>query len=168
MQRSENTWAAPAESRQTTSGSPSSSAGTGVPDTSSEYATGCQRERSAGWFPRADGDSVCVNSDCGFGARHEAELRDFVELTNVSRQLQEREQARPLARAEAVAELLEVPGEEASGIAVALARLVGELLGLSARGADRFDQRVLELAEARADRLGAGPDGEHHRQAGAL
>src|SRR3954453_5657105 len=100
MQRSENTWAAPAESRQTTSGSPSSSAGTGVSFTSSEDATGCQHERSAGWVPRADGGSVCVNSDCGFGARHETELGDLVELTDVARQLQEREQAGSLARAE--------------------------------------------------------------------
>ena len=49
-------------------------------------------------------------------------------------QLEEREQAGALARAEAVAELLESPGESRR-VAVALARLVGELLGLGAGGA---------------------------------
>ena len=51
----------------------------------------------------------------------------------VARELEERVEAGALARAEAVAELLEVAREEAGRIAVALGRLVRELLGLGAR-----------------------------------
>ena len=44
---------------------------------------------------------------------HEAQLGDHVELAGVARELEERVQAGALARPEAVAELLEVAGEEA-------------------------------------------------------
>ncbi len=74
----------------------------------------------------------------------------------------------PLARAEAVAELLEVAGEEPGGIAVARRGLVGERRRVGACGAHRGDERVLELDEARMQRLGRGPHREHHRQTGAL
>ena len=49
-----------------------------------------------------------------------------VELADVAGQLEEREEPGALARAEAVAELLEVAREEAGRVAVALARLVRE------------------------------------------
>jgi hypothetical protein len=49
-----------------------------------------------------------LSSDGGFGAGGEAELWDLVELADVPGQLEEREQAGPLARAEAVPELFEV------------------------------------------------------------
>src|SRR5439155_16131218 len=107
-------------------------------------------------------------SDCCLRPGDEAELRDLVELTDVSGKLEERQQAGALPRAEAVAELLEVAGEEAGRVAVALARLVGELLRLGAGGEDRVDQRLLELVEARGRRVGTSPDREDHRQAGPL
>jgi hypothetical protein len=84
---------------------------------------------------------------------HEPELRHLVELANVTRHLQEREQAGPLAGTEAVAQLLEVPGEEAGRIAVALARLEGELLRLRAGPPDRRNERVLERGHPRRDGL---------------
>src|SRR5919204_3331337 len=60
----------------------------------------------------------------------EAQLGNGFELAHVARQLEERQQPGALARAEAVAQLLEVAREEAWGIAVPLARLVRESLGL--------------------------------------
>src|SRR5215210_3951043 len=107
-----------------------------------------------------------LSSDGCFGTGHEAELRNLVELADVARELEERQQPRALARAEAVAQLLEVAREEAGRVAVALARLVREALGLGAGGEQRVDERLLELAEAGRDRLRARPDCEHHRQAG--
>ena len=98
----------------------------------------------------------------------EAQLGHLVELADVVCELEERVEAGALARAEAVAELLEVAGEEAGRVAVALRGLVREQLGLGARGAHRGDERVLELGEIRMRRLGRSPDREHHRQAGAL
>ena len=70
--------------------------------------------------------------DDGSG-RDEPQLRHLVELADVVRQLEERVEPGALARAEAVAELLEVAGEEAGRVAVALGCLVRERLGL-ARG----------------------------------
>src|SRR5437667_8768564 len=97
-------------------------------------------------------------SDYG-GARRcdEAQLRHLCELSDVARELEERVEAGALARAEPVAQLLEVPCQEPGGVAVALRRLVRELLGLRARGAHRRHQRVFELREARVRRLGSGP-----------
>src|SRR5437773_8732948 len=103
-------------------------------------------------------------SDGGFGAGDEAELRDLVQLAHVAGQLEEREQAGSLARAEAVAQLLEVPSEEARRVAVALARFVRQLLRLGAGDANRLDERLLEVGQSRGNRLRARPDGEHHRQ----
>ena len=90
------------------------------------------------------------------------------ELADITRHLQEGVEPRPLARAEAVAELLEVAREEAGRIAVARARLVREPLGLGAREPDRGDERLLELAQPFDDRLRRCPDREHHRQPRAL
>ena len=84
------------------------------------------------------------------------------------RELEEGHQAGTLPRAEAIAELLEVAGEEAGGIPVALARLVGQALRLGPRQPHRGDESVLQLREPGLQRLGAGPDGEHHRQPRAL
>ena len=94
----------------------------------------------------------------------EAQLRHGLEQPGVARELEERVEAGALARAEAVAELLEVAREEAGRIAVPLGRLVRELLGLGAREPHRGDERVLELREPLGERLRARPDGEHHRQ----
>src|SRR5205814_8558513 len=79
-----------------------------------------------------------------------------------------RQQPGTLARAEAVAKLLEVARQEAGRVAVAFARLVGEPLGLGAGMPYRSDERALQLGEAGRRVLGRGPDGEDHRQAGAL
>ena len=79
--------------------------------------------------------------------RDEAQLGHLVELAALVRQLEEREQPGALARPEAVAQLLEVAGEEAGRVAVALGGLVREPLGFGARGAHRRDERVLELGE---------------------
>ena len=79
----------------------------------------------------------------------EAQLGHLVELADVVRELEERVEPGALARPEAVAELLEVAREEAGRVAVALGGLVGERLGLGARGADRCDERLLELEQAR-------------------
>src|SRR5579884_2747719 len=56
----------------------------------------------------------------------EAQLGHRLEQAGVSGELEERVEAGPLARAEPVAELLEVAREEAGRIAVPLGRLVGE------------------------------------------
>ena len=58
----------------------------------------------------------------------EAQLGHLVELADLVGELEERVEAGALARAEAVAELLEVAGEEAGRVAVALGRLVRERL----------------------------------------
>ena len=76
--------------------------------------------------------------------------------------------ARALAGAEAVAELLEVAGEEAGRVAVALARLAGQPLGLGARPAMCVEERRLELGDSFGRRVGAGKDRIDHRQPGAL
>src|SRR5215210_8665543 len=109
-----------------------------------------------------------LSSDGCFGTGHEAELRNLVELADVAGELEERQQPRALARAEAVAQLLEVAREEAGRVAVALARLVREVLRLGAGGQHRVDQRLLQVREPLGDRLGARPDREDHREAGAL
>ena len=98
----------------------------------------------------------------------EAELGHALELADVARQLEERVEAGALARPERVAQLLEVAGEVAGRIAVALARLAREHLRLRARQPHRGDERVLELGDAVGDRLRRGPDREHHRQPGPL
>src|SRR6186713_801473 len=66
----------------------------------------------------------------------EAQVRDAVELADVSCELEEREERGAFSRAEAVAELLEVAGEEPGRIAIAVHRLVGEHLRLRAGLAD--------------------------------
>src|SRR5712691_8325963 len=104
----------------------------------------------------------------GHGLSDEAQLRHLIELVDVTRKLEEGHQARSLARPEAVAELLEVAREEARWIPVALARLVRERLGLRTREANRAHQRLFELGQSGAYRLGTRPDREDHRQAGAL
>src|SRR5689334_2770470 len=83
-------------------------------------------------------------------------------------ELEERQQARALPRAEAVAQLLEVTGQEPGRVAVPLARLVREPFGLGAREEYGVDQRRLELRQAGGHRLGACPDGEDHREARPL
>src|SRR5262249_36048247 len=85
-----------------------------------------------------------------FRSRHhrlsnEPELGHLVEPAGAARQLEEGHRARPPARPEAVAQLLEVAREEPGRIAVALARLVCELLGLGAREPHRRDESILEL-----------------------
>src|SRR5438105_3381857 len=80
-------------------------------------------------------DARC-RSDGGFGARREPKLGDHVELAHVAGELQEREQPGTLARAERIAQLLEVTGEEPGRVAVPLARLVREPLGLGAGETD--------------------------------
>src|SRR5205814_4486933 len=92
------------------------------------------------------------------GGLDEAELRHRLEQAGVARQLQERIEAGALARAEAVAELLEVAREEAGWIAVPLRGLVRELLGLGAREPHGRDQRVLELGEPFRERFRTRPD----------
>src|SRR5207249_5745803 len=86
----------------------------------------------------------------------------------VACELEERVQAGALARAEAVAELLEVAREEAGGVAVPLRRFERELLRLGAGETHRGDERVLKLGEPFRERFRTSPDGEHHRQAGPL
>src|SRR5207248_5916828 len=107
----------------------------------------------------------CDGCSCGLD---EAELRHRLEEPGVAGELEERVEAGPLARAEAVAELLEVARKETRGIAVPLGRLVGELLGLRTGEPHRSNERVLELREPFRERLGAGPDREHHGQPRAL
>src|SRR5437899_6012049 len=102
------------------------------------------------------------------GLSDEAELRHLVQLPRVVRELEEGHQAGALARTEAVAQLLEVPREETGRIAITLARLVGEPLGLGAGDAHGRDERILELGEPALQRLRTGPDREDHRQARAL
>src|SRR5579862_718155 len=77
--------------------------------------------------------SIALSSNSRNGstrALDEAELRHRLEQAGIARELEERVQAGALARAEAVAKLLEVAREEPGRIAVALGRLVRELLGL--------------------------------------
>src|SRR6266508_1258886 len=95
----------------------------------------------------------------------EPELRHVPELARVSRELEERDQPGSLAWAELIAELLEIARQEARRIAVPLARLEREALRLGARLPQGGDERSLERDDALGDRLGGGPDGEHHRQA---
>src|SRR6266567_368058 len=78
------------------------------------------------WIPRRS----CHR---GAGRLDEAELRHRLEQPGVARELEERVEAGALARAEAVAELLEVARKEAGRVAVPLGRLERELLGLGAR-----------------------------------
>src|SRR5207248_2976319 len=84
------------------------------------------------------------------------------------RELEKRVQAGTLARPEAIAQLLEVAGEEAGRVAVTLRCLEGELLRLSPGETNGRDERRLELREPLGERLGTGPHREHHRQARAL
>ena len=92
----------------------------------------------------------------------------MLELADVPRHLEKRVEAGLLARAEGVAQLLEVARQIAGGIAVALAGLPGEHLGLRPGEPDRGDERMLELGEPLDDRLRRRPDREDHRQACAL
>src|SRR5215210_1693951 len=70
--------------------------------------------------------------DAGRARRHETQLGDVLELADIARHLQEGVETGPLTRSERVAELLEVASQIARRIAVALARLVREHLGLRA------------------------------------
>src|SRR2546430_1125902 len=99
---------------------------------------------------------------------NEAELGHLVELAGLLRELEEGHQAGSLTRAEAIAQLLEVPGEEASRIPVALARLVRQAFRLGPRQAHGGDEGVLQLHEPGLQGLGARPDRKPHRQARAL
>ena len=99
-----------------------------------------------------DGDGAVTNRNSG----------TCVELAGLPRQLEERQQPRALARAEAVAELLEVAGEEACRVAVALARLAGELLRLGPAGAVRLEQRLLDRQDAVGRGVGAREHGVDH------
>ena len=90
------------------------------------------------------------------------------ELAHVARHLEELDQPLPLARAEAVAQLLEVAREEAGRVAVRLARLPRQPLGLGAGEPHGGDERVLEVDEPVDQRLGRRPDGEDHRQTGPV
>src|SRR6185312_5606121 len=67
----------------------------------------------------------------------EAKLRHDVQLTRQVRQLEEAHRALPLARAEVVAQLLEVPGEEAGRPAVLVGRPAGQPLRLRAGQRER-------------------------------
>src|SRR3954453_11254797 len=104
---------------------------------------------------------------CG-SRRDEAQFRNVVEIASVACHLEERVETCTFARAEAVAQLLEVTREESGWVAVALRRFVRELLGLRARSAQRLDERILELRQVGMRRLRRGPHGEHHRESGAL
>src|ERR687887_2031428 len=94
-------------------------------------------EQSGDLWRRLGQRSSTRRSDRGFDAGHEPKLGNLVQLAHVSRQFQECEQARSFARAKAVAQLLVVPRQEAGRIAVSLARLVCELLGLCAGDTNR-------------------------------
>src|SRR6185312_11770184 len=83
-------------------------------------------------------------------------------------ELEEGEEPGALAGAEAVAQLLEIASEEAGWIAVALARLAGQPLGLGARAAMGVEERRLELRDSVRGRVGAGKDRIDHGQARAL
>src|SRR5438128_2127326 len=77
----------------------------------------------------------------------EAELGHLVELSGFVGELEEGHQARALARAEAIAQLLEVTSKEAGRITVALARLVRQAFRLGPRQPHRRDEGVLQLNE---------------------
>ena len=72
-----------------------------------------------------------------------------LQLADVARELEEGHQPGALARPERVMELLEVARQEAGRVAVALARLMGEPLGLGARDSDGVDERGFELLQPR-------------------
>jgi hypothetical protein len=78
-----------------------------------------------------------------------------LELADVAGHLEEGVEPGALARPERVAKLLEVAREIAGGIAVALAGLEGEHVGLGAGEPNAGDEGVLELRDALGDRLGA-------------
>src|SRR5439155_7917836 len=59
-----------------------------------------------------------VRGSCDHGLSDEPQLRDLLELARLVGQLEERHQPCPFPRAEAVAQLLEVPCEEAGRIAI--------------------------------------------------
>ncbi len=92
----------------------------------------------------------------------------LADLVTTAQPREERQQPGSLARAEGIAQLLEIAREEACGIAVQLARFVREPLRLGTRGAHGRDERVLQLEQPVRDRLRRGPHCEHHRQARAL
>ena len=79
----------------------------------------------------------------------EPQLGHLVELADLVRELEERVEAGALARAEAVAQLLEVAREEAGRVAVALRPPRTRAARVGARGAHRRDERVLELEQLR-------------------
>src|SRR5712691_11698164 len=80
--------------------------------------------------------TVCGSEPQTRSRRHrpadEPPLRHLVQLARVAGQFEEGHQPGSFSRAEAITQLLEVAREETGRIAVALARLVGELLGLGA------------------------------------
>src|SRR5207244_2486334 len=85
-----------------------------------------------------------VRGSCDHGLSDEPQLRDLLELARLVGQLEERHQPCPFPRAEAVAQLLEVPCEEAGRIAIPFARLVGEAFRLGPGEPHRRDQGILE------------------------
>src|SRR6185437_9512272 len=120
----------------------------------------CRRAPSRARARRPSGGRPWRDSRSYRGSsRDETELRYLVELAHLVRQLEECVEPGALARAEAVAQLLEVAGEEPRGIAIALGGLVGERLRLGPRCADGGDERLFELGELRIRGLGRGPDG---------
>ena len=120
------------------------------PATASGWSVGSSAgSGGSGGMPpvRRPGRSSCRNRSSG----------TCWQLADVARHLEEGVETGALARAEAVAELLEVAGEEAGGVAVALARLVREPLGLGAGEPHRGDERLLQLEEALDDAARAPP-----------
>ena len=109
-----------------------------------------------------------TDSNSRFGGRDETQLGDAVELAGLVRELEERQQAGALARPEAVAQLLEVAGEEAGRIPVAIARLEGQPFRLG-KGLNDFEGLGIEdrgtavvqldarLINGTLDRVSAGP-----------
>src|ERR671937_1306665 len=86
---------------------------------------------AAGMPPARASSRVRARASDGRGRwADEPQLRHAVELADVPRELEERQQAGALARTERVTQLLEVTGEEARRVSIALARLVRQLLGL--------------------------------------
>src|SRR5438067_8157713 len=82
---------------------------------------------------------------CHHRLADEPELGHLAELACVVGKLEEGHQPGALARAEAIPQLFEVAREEPGRIAVALARLMRQLLRLRAGQPHGRDERVLEL-----------------------
>src|SRR6266550_3505686 len=92
----------------------------------------------------------------------------MLDLPGLRGQLEEREKTRALTGTEAVAQLLEVAGEEAGRIAVAGTRLTREPLRLGTIPPQGGEESRLELENSVGNRLAAGEDRVNHGQAGLL